>query len=415
MLRVVFVVPSLEPDALAHVNAVSRLPDVLLALVSREPAERLPMAIRQRTSAHAVVRDIVDAGLLARAVEDVARALGGVDRLIAASAPLEVQLGQVRDHLGIAGMNATQARALRDSSRTRDALEHLGIRCTRHIIARSAADARAAAHELGFPLLVSLTDCAVEALPYCVQSRGQLGRVLAFLGPGPERAVTIEEQISGLHHTLAMACERGRLVWDAHVRYWPAPVHRLERSWMQWTAVLPRERRDADTEHIRPLARAALQALGLDRGLCHVHWVHGERGPVFSGITSGPFGPRILPLGTYAHDIEFHDVWACSAVFDSVPVLERAYAAGAVFVRGNSLQARSGESGGAGRITAIRGLDRVYDELGHLVVETNLPRPDRAEAGNVRGESYLIVRHPDTETVENALEQIMDMVEIEVA
>jgi hypothetical protein len=360
------------------------------------------------------VRDVVDAGLLARAVEDVARALGGVDRLIAVSAPLDVQLGQVREHLGIAGVNATQARALRDSSRTRDALEELGIRCTRHVIARSAADARAAAHELGFPLLVSLTDCAFEALPYHVSSRGQLGRVLAFLGPGPDRAVTIEEQVSGLHHTLAMACERGRLVWDAHVRYWPAPVHHLERAWMQWTAVLPRQRHDADTEKIRPLARAALQALGMDGGISHVHWVHGERGPVFSGITSGSFSPRVLPLGSYAHDIDFHDVWACSAVFQKFPSLERAYAAGAVFVRSNGL-ARSGESGGAGRITAIRGLDRVYDELGHLVVETNLPRPHRAHATNIHGESYMIVRHPDTERVENALEQIMDMIEIEVA
>jgi hypothetical protein len=212
-----------------------------------------------------------------------------------------------------------------------------------------------------------------------------------------------------------MACVRGRPVWDAHVRYWPAPVHRLERSWMQWSAVLPRQRHDADTENIRPLARAALQTLGLDGGISHVHWVHGERGPVFSGITSGPFGPRLLPLGTYAHDIEFHDVWAYSAVFEGFPSLERPYAAGAVFVRGNGLQGRSGESGGAGRITAIRGLDRVYDELGHLVVETNLPGPHRAGAANIHGESYMMIRHPDTEKVENALEQIMDMVEIEVA
>src|SRR5690606_20529780 len=147
MLRTVFVVPSLEPDTLAFVNAVSRLPDVMLGLVSREPADRFPTAIRQRTSAHAVVHDVLDAGALARAVVDVGRALGGIDRLITASASLEVQLGQVRDHLGITGMSEAQARALHDPGRIEGALEHLGIACARRVIARSAEEARAAAHQ----------------------------------------------------------------------------------------------------------------------------------------------------------------------------------------------------------------------------------------------------------------------------
>jgi hypothetical protein len=57
----------------------------------------------------------------------------------------------------------------------------------------------------------------------------------------------------------------------------------------------------------------------------------------------------------------------------------------------------------------------VLTELGGLVVEARAPQPGQTPSGTYEGEGYLIVRHPETEVVRQALARIVTTVRVELA
>ena len=83
----------------------------------------------------------------------------------------------------------------------------------------------------------------------------------------------------------------------------------------------------------------------------------------------------------------------------------RPYAAGAAFLRGQ---------GKGDRVIAVHGLERAQAEVGDLVVEAKLPRPGQPRASGYEGDGYVIVRHPRTEVVQEALERIVTRVRVEL-
>ncbi|HSG47314.1 MAG TPA: hypothetical protein VLA43_05775, partial [Longimicrobiales bacterium] len=69
---------------------------------------------------------------------------------------------------------------------------------------------------------------------------------------------------------------------------------------------------------------------------------------------------------------------------------------------------------GEGRVQAIRGLERVAGELGSLVVEAQIPKVGQAASGTYEGEGSVIVRHPDTDAVKDALWKIITRIRVEL-
>lgn len=414
MVRVVFVAPFVMSATLRFVHATACLPGVRLGLVTQEPLSKLPAAIRERLSAHYQVADCLDAGQLARAVRLMAGKLGGVDRLMGALEQLQIQLGQVRDHLGIPGMSEAVARNFREKDRMKDVLHAAGLPCARHRAVESAADALGFVREVGYPVVLKPPDGAAAVGTYRVTGEAELGRALSALRAGPGRAAVIEEFVTGLENSLETVCIRGQAIWDSHTRYTPAPLHVLENEWIQWTVLLPREDDDADTAAARAPARAALEALGIGTGLTHMEWFHTSRGAVISEVAARPPGAQIMPLNSYAHDVDFHAMWARLMVFEEFDVPVRKYATGAAFFRGQRGRHSRGERAAKGRIIKLHGVDRAQRELGHLVVEANLPELGAPRRASYEGDGYAIVRHPDTSVVEHALERLVALVQVEV-
>ena len=77
-----------------------------------------------------------------------------MQRLLAVLEQLQVPLAQVREHLGIAGMDAATARNFRDKAQMKSVLRAAGVPCARYRLADSAAAAAGFAAEVGFPLVV---------------------------------------------------------------------------------------------------------------------------------------------------------------------------------------------------------------------------------------------------------------------
>ncbi len=63
---------------------------------------------------------------------------------------------------------------------------------------------------------------------------------------------------------------------------------------------------------------------------------------------------------------------------------------------------------------AVRGLEDVARELGPLVVEARMPEVGQAAAGTYEGEGYVIVRHPETDVVKDALWKIITRIRVEL-
>lgn len=413
MKRVVFVAPFFLPATLRFVNAVAMQPDVTLGLVSQEPLRELPDYIRERLSGHYQVRDCMDLDQLVQAVGFLQSRLGGgLDRLVAALEQIQEPLGHVRDRLGIPGMSAQVARNFRDKGRMKDVLHQAGLPCARHATVRSAQAVAAFVGQVGFPVVIKPPEGAGAVGTYRINHGAELERALAALQPGPERPLVVEEFVTGRERSLETVMVRGQAVWDSHTRYLPTPLQVLENAWIQWAVLLPREVDDSDTAAIRPYGRAALRALGMETGLSHMEWFHTGRGAVISEVAARPPGAQIMPLNSYAHDVDFHALWARLIVHEELTPPARKYAAGAAFFRG---QARGKQPPGEGRIVALHGLERAQKEIGHLVVEANLPKLGHHRRATYEGDGYAILRHPDTAVVEQALKRLVSLVQVEVA
>ena len=64
-------------------------------------------------------------------------------------------------------------------------------------------------------------------------------------------------------------------------------------------------------------------------------------------------------------------------------------------------------------VRAVHGLEQLQREVGHLVTDAKLPTPGQAPSPSYEGEGYIIVQHPETKVVRDALARIVGTVRVE--
>lgn len=401
----VFVAPYLLPATTRFVTAAATLPDVRVALVTAEPADRLPPVLRRSADDHWRVDDPTDPRQLATAVEGLRGRLGRVDRLLAALEQLQVPLAQVREAFGITGMDVATAQAFRDKSRMKDVLRAAGVPCARHALVRSAADVARFVDEVGLPVVAKPPAGAGARSTFRLDDPAAVGAWLAAEPPSAARPALLEEFLSGEEHSFDSVSLHGRVVFRSISRYLPTPLEVLSNPWMQWVVLLPREI-GPEYDGIDRAGPAALQALGLRTGLAHMEWFRRPDGSVAIGeVAARPPGAQFTTLLSYAHDVDFYRAWARLMVLDSFDPPERRWAVGAAYVRAQGPR--------RDRVVAVSGIDELQRELGHLVVEAHLPRPGQSVSDSYEGDGYVIVRAADTEVVEAALGRIVRGLRVE--
>jgi hypothetical protein len=101
MVRVVFIAPFNMTATMRFISAVAELPDVQLGLITQEPSDSCPPSCA--AARRALPRRRRPRRPAARArVAAVGKQLGGIDRILGTLEQLQVQLGQLRDHFGVA-------------------------------------------------------------------------------------------------------------------------------------------------------------------------------------------------------------------------------------------------------------------------------------------------------------------------
>jgi len=405
MHDVTFVAPFFAETTLRFIAALARLEGVRLSVVSQDPADRVPPPLRALLADFLRVDDALDPGRLTSAVDELRGRGQGVHLLLGTFEELQVPLGQVREHFGLPGMGKAVAENFRDKSRMKDVLRAHGLPCARHALVRSRADATAFVGEVGFPVIVKPPAGSGSRGTFRIQAWDDLASLLAQMPPTPGEPTLVEEFVVGEEHSFDSITLGGEVVWHSINHYFPSALEVLREPWIQWCVLLPREVDGPRYEGIREVAGPALSALGMKTGLSHMEWFLRPDGSVaISEVGARPPGARFVHLISWAHDFDLFRAWAETVVFARFTPRPRPYAAGAAYLRGQ----------GRGRVRAVQGLEEVVRELGPLVVEARMPQVGQTPSGGYEGEGYVIVRHPETDVVKDALWKVVTRVRVEL-
>lgn len=405
-VHVIFAAPFFMDATLRFVRGATQLDGVDLTVVSQDPLDKLPADIRARVAGHWQVRDALDPAELIAAARRLESRFGKATRYIAALEQLQVPLAIAREELGIAGLSVAAAKNFRDKARMKTALRAAGVPCARHALAGDGASARAFVADCGFPVVVKPQAGAGGKGTFRIDDEHQLARFLERFPLHQEAPTLFEEFVRGTEFSFDSVMLDGELVWHSISRYMPSPLEVLENSWIQWCVLLPRDIGGAEFDPIRNAAAAGLNALGLETGLSHMEWFRLMDGRIaISEVGARPPGAQITSLLSYAHDIDFYRAWPRLLVFGEFEPPARQFAAGAAYIRGQ----------GSGQVRRIHGLDEAQRRFGDLVVEAKLPREGQPPSDSYEGDGYVIVRHPDTGVVENALIEIVKLIRVELA
>jgi phosphoribosylaminoimidazole carboxylase (NCAIR synthetase) len=405
MVVAAFVAPFLLEATTRFVATAARLPGVRLGVITTEPASKLPPALKEHLAGHWRIDDALDPRQLAQAVSGLSGQMGRVDRLVAALEQLQVPLAQVREALGIEGMDEQTAHNVRDKARMKTVLRAAGIPCARHQLVRTRQDAIAFAEAVGFPLVAKPPAGAGAQATYRLDSADALVGWLDALRPDEQDPALLEEFLTGQEHTFDSITVGGRTGWGSISDYLPAPLEVLRNPWMQWVVVLPRDVSGPEYASIREIGPAAISALGVKEALTHMEWFRRPDGSVaVSEVAARPPGAQLTSMIGYSHDVDFYRVWAELVVLGSFTPPERRYASGTAYLRGQ----------GRGRVRAVHGVEQLNRELGDLVVESKLPSPGQPASTGYEGEGYVIVRDPDTAVVKDALSRIVSTLRVEL-
>ena len=400
-----FVAPYLLPATLRFLVAATEVAGVDLAVVTTEPAENIPPEIRARLAGHWRIANGLDPGQIAGALTGLSARLGPVRRVFAPLEQLQVPLGQVREALGIEGMDAATAERFRDKDLMKRVFGQHGVPCAAHTLARSAAEAAAFAARIGFPLVVKPPAGAGARSTFRLDGQEALELWLESAPPTPDNPAVMEQFLRGSEGSFDAIAVDGEIVWYSISAYRPSPLDVLRNPWIQWTVLLPRHIGGAEYDGIAQAGPAALRALGLRTGMAHLEWFRLADGSVaISEAGCRPPGAQITTMIGYAHDTDIYRVWARLMTTGEFDFLERSWSVGAAYLRGQ----------GTGTITGVHGLDRLQQRLGHLVVQAQLPTIGAATSDVYEGDGHVIVRAAETETVSAALRELISGIKIDI-
>lgn len=349
----------------------------------------------------------MDLGQLAGAIERLAARHGRPDRILGILEPMQVELAKLRAHFGVSGTDEKTAALFRDKAMMKDALRAAGLPTARHRLLRSWEDAGAFLDEVGFPIVLKPPAGMACKATWRIESIEQARAALEALQPRSEDPVLAEEFLRGREHSLETITVEGEVRMFSSTEYHPTPLEVVENDWIQWAVIAPRELDGPGVQEAAALAKRAVKALGLGSGMTHMEWFRREDGSLAIGeIAARPPGANIVRLTGLAHDTSMYRAWARAVIDEAFDgPFERRYASGSAFLRGI----------GRGRVLGVEGLDAVHRAIGDLVVEAKVPSIGAPKSDSYEGDGHVIVRHPETSVVEDAMRAVIDAVRVRYA
>ncbi|NNF53631.1 MAG: ATP-grasp domain-containing protein [Acidimicrobiales bacterium] len=405
MVNVVFVAPYAMAATNRFLKAFVETPGASVGVVSSDPLDRFPEAIRSGLTAHWRIDDCLDVDQLSHGVGSIGGQMGGVAVLTAILENLQVPLAATRERLGIPGMGVEVAENFRDKARMKAVFEKAGIPCARHARVASAEAVRSVVLDWQQPVVVKPLAGMGAQNTFRLQGIDEMERWLEYAPPSHEAPVLIEEFLVGQEFSFESVLVEGQLVWHSISRYDPTPLTVVENPWIQWSVVLPRRIDGDEFQPIRSIGADAVRALGMETGLSHLEWFRRPDGSIaVSEVGARPPGAQIASLMSWAHDSDLYAGWAQLTTYGTFDPPERKFAVGAAYLRAQ----------GAGRkVTSVTGIEHVSQKTHDMVAEANLPNVGSGKAESYEGDGYVIVRGEDSDAVDAAIREIVSTIRVE--
>jgi biotin carboxylase len=385
-MRVVFLAPNYPPEMVEYTRGLAEVGATVYG-VGDTPREGLPARVRPYLSDYLYVPRIMDE-------EDVMSRVSAwlrgreIDRVLSNWEPLVILAARLRERWGMPGMSVDTVRGFRDKKLMKDRVEAAGLRVPRSRRVRTEKESRAAAEEIGYPLVMKPISGAGSADTHRVNDAKELDTVLPLMRNVAE--ASCEEYVSGEEFTFDTVCIDGKPAYENVAQYLPKPLEMRTLEWVSPVIITVRDMHQPKLAKGIELGRNVLKALEMGDGFTHMEWFLTPKGEaVFGEIGCRPGGAHIVDQMNYTGDIDLFREWAravCHRRFDAST--ERKYNAGIIFKRAM----------GQGRITRITGLEKWLEECGEWVVEEKLLRPGTPRRNwkhTLLSDGHVLVRHPD--------------------
>ena len=385
-MKVVFLAPAYPPEMIQYTRGLAEVGAQVYG-VGDQPRAALPAEVKPHLHDYLQVPRILDEDDV---IERVSAWLKGtaIDRVLANWEVLVMLAARLRERWGMPGMSPDTVRGFRDKEIMKERVRAAGLRVPRSRRVRTEQEVRAAAEEVGFPLILKPIAGAGSADTYQVRTQAELEETLPKMRG--VREASCEEYIEGEEFTFDTVCIGGEPAYENIAQYLPKPIEARSLEWVSPVIITVRDMYQARLAPGVRLGRHVLGALGMGDGFTHMEWFLTPRGEaIFGEIGCRPAGAHLVDQMNYTSDIDLFREWArvaCWRKFEA-PV-ERKYNVGIVFKRAQ----------GQGRITRIEGLGDWLRSAGSWVVDEKLLRPGtprRNWKNTLLSDGFVIVRHPE--------------------
>jgi hypothetical protein len=392
---VLYAAPNYTPAAVTFIDKLAGIPNVQLGLICQEPLSWLRPETSRKLAAFAQVENAFDEAQLLAAAKALMDRHGSIHRIIGATEQIQLPVAGVRETM----------KNFRDKARMKDLLRKAGLPCAKHALAASVEEALAFANKNGYPIIVKPPDGAASQSTFRANNQQELEAAVLKNNPAKGKEVLLEEFIQGDEHSFDTFSLEGKPLFHSLSHYFPNPLEVLREPWIQWQVLIPREVENPKYDDIRQAAFQTLETLGMQTGMTHLEWFRRKDGSLaISEVAARPPGAQFTTLISRAADFDVISAWGKLMIFGEFEMPDRKYAVGAAYLRGQ----------GEGKVVAVHGLEQLNAEVGHLICDAKTPQIGQAKGATYEGEGFVILRHPQTEVVQEALEKVVSTVRVEL-
>ncbi len=312
------------------------------------------------------------------------------DRVICLWEPGVVLAAKLRAALGVPGLSVEDAIAFRNKDIMKARVAAAGIRTPLHRGATSAAEVRAAAEVIGYPLIIKPIDGAGSMDTFRVDDAKELENVIKRMTHIDH--VNIEEFIEAEEFTFDTVCVNGEMQFFNVGFYRPRPLIARQVEWISPQTLCLR---DVESEWVSggvKMGADVLKAMNPGNAFTHMEWYRKSDGEVvFGEIAVRPPGARTVDLMNYVCDIDLYMGYAEAELKGTFSIdVKRKYNAINIFKRAQ----------GHGTIRRITGLEQLMQRFGEHIVNVDLLPVGATRRDwilTLISDGYVTVRHPDFE------------------
>jgi carbamoylphosphate synthase large subunit len=398
-MNVVFVEPFF-PSSQRHFARALAEADATVIGIGEYPADALDDQLKGWLHHYEQVPSVTDTEAMTHAVRSVQDKLW-VDRIEATIESHTMAAAQVREACSIPGTSVRTAWLCRDKPSMKQALRQAGVPTAASAAAGSAAEVRAFAEQVGFPVILKPRSGAGALDTIRADDDAGLSRALGLFGGQGVESIAVEEFVEGHEGFYDTITIDGQVALDFVSHYYPNVLEAMRTRWIS-PQFISTNRIDTAPEYaeLREMGRRVNAALGIGTSATHMEWFFGPKGLKFSEIGCRPPGVGGWDLYSAGNDMDVYREWANAITrgeTGSAP--SRRYASGIVALRPDR----------DGAITGYTGVEELRQQYDQWVIDAHLPSPGTATqpvAAGYMANAYVRMRHPDYDALRAMLDAV---------